>query len=155
MLFGSFGSNIQSLSIGTSSPLSMCQKAPAVLDAHSWARPTRALDCGLVTPETSLPMENPRTSPLRFDQNLRGLLAVTKEDYTEGSWRGFALAREKVHLHGGGSQPCSDVLRWRGSLQSCCNFRSRRHLSSCHKLSLIKGRTGTLQLWFTPWGCSR
>lgn len=67
------------------------------------------------------------------------------------TWRDFALAREKMHLHGAGSQPCLAVLRWRGSLQSRCNFRSRRHLSNYYKLPLVKGRTGTLQLWFTPW----
>lgn len=150
MLFGSSGSSIQSLSTGTSSHLSTCQKAPAMLDAHSWARPTRELDWGLVTPEISLPMGNPSTSPLWFDQNLRGLLAVTEEDDMEQS---FCLSKgEGGHAWG---WPCSDVLQWRRSLQSCCNFRSRRHLSCYHKLPLVKGRTGTLQLWLTPWRCSR
>lgn len=94
----------------------------------------------------SLPMENPSASPLYFYRNLCGLLAVTKEDYMEQSWKGFGLGREKVHLHGAGSQPCSAVLQRGRSLLARCNFRSGRHPSSSHKLPLVKGRTGTLQL---------
>lgn len=72
----------------------------------------KPLNWGLVTPETPLPPEKSKQVSTEVWSKSPKLLAVTEEGCMVQSWRGFALAREKMYLHRAGSQPCSALLWW-------------------------------------------